>query len=228
MYKLTPIERITLMKLTPSDTFDYTGLDPDKLRKKIYKQLQIELNDAYTANIPSKICEKFQHPKTSKIRVYDKSKMIYCFNGKIYKKKLRKLCARHPKATVMIDLGNGLFKSIGIKTFKKLIKIKFMLFETTYELCGVDDNDEDMICPSWWAPSTKLTEKIYSINHLLQVFTLEESHDKSVQKFLSSGLFTLSSSDRVCKILYKTGGVKVMEYKDFLKKYGLDMKIKSL
>lgn len=229
MYRLVPIQR-ELVKLIPRDDFDYTGLNPEKLKKKIMKQFKKDMEAQYTKYLPrsSNLPDNFQHPNAVSIVIYDKdSNEILRHKGKIKKKVLNRICSKYPKAKVIVDLGNGLGKTISLKTFKRLCKIKFIIVETTYDFCK-HDKDNGVECLPWWTPSTKTVERAYSISQLLRIFILGESHQESSKNLLSVGSYGFIPSDRVCKIMYTTGSVTTVEYDEFLKFYGLDMEMRPL
>jgi hypothetical protein len=226
--KLVPtrLGRKILARIERSD-IENESVFSKKIRKKFDdSRLKHKLKEAYEKSKPGNkhLPNTFQHPKASSIVIYDEnSKEIYKANGKIRKKVLIKICSKHPKAKVLVDLGNGLYKKIPIKSFKKLIKIKFMQFERDYEFFGLDEFSRESMNGIWVTPPEAVTDNIHSINQMLRVFVIEESFDKANDVYLSARFYHLTGVDKVCKILYYSGAVEEVKYVDFLKKYNLDI-----
>ena len=183
--------------------------------------LKLEVMQAFTTHKPNKMPNDFQHRKADALVIYDdKNTEVYRKIGNIPKKILNKLASRHPKATVMTSLGNGLFKSIPIKQYKKLVKIKFILFERSFEFLSHEFPDELLVLDEWFDMES-IFEYIYSINHLLMLLTTEEAFDKANQIFLTAKFFRLTSIEKTYKILYRNDSIKEFTYEEFLDKYKL-------
>lgn len=198
-----------------------------KSQKQAEKRFKRALENAYEENKPSgkHLPDKFQYPKSISIIVRDeKSKEIKRVKGTIRKKLLNKLCARHPNATVLVDLGNGVFKSIPIKTFKKLCKIKFILFERDYEFCSIDDND-DSFDANWYHLPGPLQDHIYSINQMLRVFISEEAFDTAISAYLMAKFYTYTGVEKTCHIMYRGGKIESVNYDTLLRSFNLDFEM---
>lgn len=193
----------------------------DKMAKSTKEQLEKELNKAYKRNMPDKLPEDYQHPKGSTMVIYDEhANEIFRTIGSIPKKRLNRLASRHPQAQVLVDVGRGIFKMIPIKTFKKLTKIKFVLFQREYEFFGIDDDERFSKSGDWFTPNAVI-DYVYSINQLLRLFIIEEAFDRANAVYLSARFYDLTGSEKVCKILYNSGRVEEVEFGDFLKRYDL-------
>src|SRR5690606_38236639 len=104
-----------------------------RLRKdKSVKKISVKFEDgnaskevlkAYKKHSPVPRPKRFQHPNGTTMVIYDENNTeLYRFRGAIPKKRLAKIVSRYPRATILIDLGSGIYKQIPIKTFKKMIK----------------------------------------------------------------------------------------------------------
>lgn len=198
------------------------------------KKLEAELLEAYQANLPKKknLPKKFQHPASETYIIYDDRndgiKELFRFKGKIKRRKINKIISKYPKAFVLVDLGNGLSKRIPIKTFKKLLKIKFIIFERDYEFCLPDEFEHESMNVIWESLPDKLKDYIYSINELLYTLTIENAYNKAIENFMMVKFYLLVGEEKIMKILYHDGKVERINLKDFLEKYKLDTNINFL
>ncbi len=183
------------------------------------KLLHSDLEIAYDKFKPKNKRKKFQNNNKNSLIIYDNNSKIYTKKGSIPNNILTKLYTKHPKANVLVDLGNGLFKSIPINVYKKLTKIKFIILHREYEflLHMAEYMSEDE-----WIDSEPVISNIYSINELLKIIAMEESFDLANSHYLSAKFYSLVSVDKTFKILYKNNKVKEMSYSDFIHKYKLD------
>jgi hypothetical protein len=175
--------------------------------------------------LPKHPPQKFQHPQGSIFVIYDEgSNEIFRCQGTIPKKRLNKIASRHPEATILVDVGCGIFKQVAIKTFKKLIKIKYIQFQREYEFFGIDEFEPQSKSGDWFAPDAVI-DHVYSINQLLKLFIIEEAFDKANAVYLSARFYDLTGVEKVCKILYNSGQVEVVKYKKFLEDYSLNIEM---
>lgn len=183
-----------------------------------------ELLASYKRMRPKIVPKGFQHPHGKPIVIFDENNtQIFRCLGKIPKKTLNKIVSRHPNATVLIDLDNGLYKQLPIKTFKKMTNIKFILFQRDYEFFGVDEFEPWSKSGEWYTPPEAISDTIYSINHLMKVLIIEEAFDKANEVFLSAKFYHLTGVDKMFKILYHNGDVEEIGYDDFINKYKLNV-----
>lgn len=186
------------------------------------KRLQQELITEYGIHKPSNKPDRFQHPKSMTIVIYDeKNDEVYRKNGRISKKMLNKLASRYPKATVLTSIWNGLFRTIPIKQYKKLCKIKFVLFERSLEFLSHEFPDDLAIFEEWFELES-LFEYIYSVNHLLMIISMEDAFEKALQIFTSAKFFRMSNIEKIFKILYRNGRATKMTFEEFIDEYKLD------
>jgi hypothetical protein len=194
----------------------------NKKKNKIENEkVESEVKRAYKKYTPKLPSKRFQHSSGTSITIFnEKSEAIYRHLGAMPKKKVNKIASRHPKATVMIDLGQGLFKQISIKTFKKLTKIKYVLFERSYEFFGIDGYEPESKSGDWFAPEAVI-DHVYSMNQLIKLFVFEEAFDRANKVYLSGRFYDLTGAEKVCKVLYDSNRVVSMSLKKFLETYGL-------
>jgi len=199
------------------------------------KKLGVELMEEYKRNLPSKknLPKKFQHPASDTYIIYsdiddENSKELYRFKGKIKRRKLNKIISKYPKAFVLVDLGNGLYKKIPIKTFKKLTKIKFIIFERDYEFCLPDEFEHESMNAIWETLPDKLKDYIYSVNELLYVLTLENAYNKAIENFMMVKFYLLVGEEKVLKILYHDDTCEKITLENFMDKYKIDINVNFL
>jgi hypothetical protein len=205
--------------------------------------LEYELLKAYVANFPKKkegnLPKKFQHAGSDTFVIHAETNEnkpvrtlgpqdpneVYRFFGRIKRKKLNQIITKHPYAKVLVDLGNGLNKRVPIRIFKKLLQIKFIIFERDYEFCSPDEHESESMNVVWEAPPEIIKEYIYSINQLLYVLTVESSYDKAVENFLLSKFFLLVGQEKTLKIMYQNGKCEKMKLDAFLTEYGINVDV---
>jgi len=199
------------------------------------KKLEVELLEAYQQHLPDKKNrpKKFQHPSSDTFIIYSDidengSKELYRFKGKIKRRKLNKIISKYPKAFVLVDLGNGLSKRIPVKIFKKLIKIKFIIFERDYEFCLPDEFENESMNVIWETLPDKLKDYIYSVNELLYTLTIENAYTKAIENFMMVKFYLLVGEEKVLKILYHDGKCEEIRLQDFLKKFKIDTSVNFL
>jgi len=198
--------------------------------------LEFELLKAYVAHFPKKkegrLPKKFQHPGSDTYIVHtesDDEKLIggtgnevYRFYGRIKTKKLNQIISKHPHAKVLVDLGNGLNKRIPIRIFKKLLQIKFIIFERDYEFCMPDEHESESMNAIWETLPEPLKDYVYSINQLLYVLTIENAYNRAVENFMLAKFYLLVGQEKTLKIMYHDGKCEKMKLDDFLEKYGIN------
>jgi len=228
-YKIIPkkLGKKLIKMLKDSKSKKSKKIDDIKIEKKDNRQsLFDKLMKDYKKYKPSIKSEKFQSPNANTFIIYDEnSNEIYRHRGTIPKKKLNKIASRYSDATVMVDLGRGLYKRISISVFKKLTQIKYIQFERDYEFLTPDGYEPDGF--NWYVPPVVI-DHIYSINQLLKVLLLEDAFDKANDVYLSAKFYLLSGIDKKCKILFKNKQTRKLKYKKFLKEFELEEKEKLL
>jgi len=193
------------------------------LGKKDHPKLEKFLKKQFKKNMPKVMPKSFQHHLGAAMVIYDETaKEIFRCVGEIPKNRLKKIIQKHPNASVLIDLGSGIYKQIPIKSFKRLIKIQFIVFEREYEFFGIDGYEPESKSGDWFVPESQV-DYIYSINQLLKLFIIEEAFDRANQLYVSARFYDLTGVEKTCKVLYKNGKVGKFKYKKFLEEYKLNL-----
>lgn len=192
--------------------------------------LNDRLHEEYKKNKPGRKNkpDDFQHPKGCTIVIFGHRDIeLMRFVGKISKKKVNKLASRYPDAVVQVDLGNGLSKTIPIKTFKKLIKIKFVILDRDFEFCSPDEFGDSMSA-DWLSLPDKVSDHIYSVNQLIHVLVMEAAYHKAMEHLTYAKFYLLIDQENTMSILYHSGKTESMSMEDFVDKYDLDFEPKFL
>lgn len=217
-----------MIERTSGRSYNPSAKPATKVAKKHKLSLEEELNKAYEDNKPRTLPEDYQHPKGKTFVIYDETATeIFRCVGTIPAKKLKKINSRYPKAVVMVDLGQNLFQMVPLKMFKKLTKIKFIIFERDYEFFGVDDDEQFSKAGEWFTPNA-IIDYVYSINQLLKMFVIEEAFDRANAVYLSARFYDLTDCTKTCKIMYRSGRVEQMKYTDFVETYMLNLSLSGI